>query len=150
MLSVDIERCRFLDLFSGSGGIGIEALSRGAARAIFVENNRKAAAIIRGNLKHTKLEENAFVYEKDAITAIKMMEGNEEPFDYIFMDPPYNQEWERKVLMELSGSSLVDEYTTIIVEASLNTSFDYLEELGFALKKEKKYKTNKHMFIILK
>ncbi|MBQ8412029.1 MAG: RsmD family RNA methyltransferase, partial [Lachnospiraceae bacterium] len=69
------------------------------------------------------------------------------PFDYIFMDPPYNRELEREVLQKLKDTSLVDEYTTIIVEASLETGFDYLNELGYKLIKCKKYKTNVHMFI---
>ena len=59
MLSYDVEGSRFLDLFSGSGAIGIEALSRGARAAVFVENNRKAARCIRENLEHTHLAERA-------------------------------------------------------------------------------------------
>ena len=68
-------------------------------------------------------------------------------FDYIFMDPPYDQELEKQVLKYLAGSSLVYEDTVIIVEASLNTDFSYIGELGFSLIKEKRYKTNKHVFL---
>lgn len=70
MLSFYVEESRFLDLFSGSGGIGIEALSRGASQAVFVEQNRKAAACIEENLNHTHLREKAVVMSKDVMTAL--------------------------------------------------------------------------------
>src|SRR5699024_1523512 len=71
MISFQVERCRFLDLFSGSGAIGIEALSRGAREAVFVEQNRKAASCIRDNLEHTHLRERAAVMEQDVMAALK-------------------------------------------------------------------------------
>lgn len=136
----------FLDLFSGSGGIGIEALSRGAKEAVFVENNPKAMACIKDNLKYTKLSHKAVTLTKDVMTALYQLEG-EKSFDYIFMDPPYHKELEKKVLTYLSGSNLVYEDTVIIVEAAKDTDFSYLPELGFYMIKEKMYKTNKHIFI---
>lgn len=147
MLGNNIYESRFLDLFSGSGGIGIEALSRGAQDAVFVENNSKAAMCIKENLQKTKLYENAKVIVGDVLVAIDTLDKEQKPYDYIFMDPPYNMELERKVLEKLKGTSLVDEYTTIIVEGSMETKFDYLEELGYKLIKRKEYKTNVHMFI---
>ena len=73
MLSFYVEESRFLDLFSGSGGIGIEALSRGASQAVFVEQNRKAAACIEENLNHTHLGEKAVVMSKDVMTALRIL-----------------------------------------------------------------------------
>ena len=137
---------RVLDLFAGSGGIGIEALSRGAGFAVFVEQNPKAAEIIRENLKATKLEEQALVMNCDALSALKRLEGKYR-FDYIFMDPPYNQELERQALSCLKTSALIDKQSTIIIEASLETSFDYLESMGFLMEKNKQYKTNRHVFV---
>lgn len=136
----------FLDLFSGSGGIGIEALSRGAKKAVFVEMNPKAMACVKDNLKYTKLDRKAMTLTKDVMSALYQLEG-EFVFDYVFMDPPYNQELERKVLEYLSESSLIYEDTLLIVEASKETDFSYLSKLGFSLIKEKIYKTNKHVFI---
>ncbi|MDO4439795.1 MAG: 16S rRNA (guanine(966)-N(2))-methyltransferase RsmD [Eubacteriales bacterium] len=136
----------FLDLFSGSGGIGIEALSRGAREAVFVEKNPKAMACIKENLKHTKLVEKGMTLTRDALSALYQLEG-EKVFDFVFMDPPYDQELEKEVLTYLSGSDLIYEDTLIIVEASRHTDFSYLEDLGFVLIKEKEYKTNKHVFI---
>lgn len=146
MLQDEIYDSRFLDLFSGSGGIGIEALSRGASAAVFVENNRKAVECIQGNLQFTKLAGQARVLALDVFQALTRLEG-EAPFQIIFMDPPYDQAWEKRVLEALSDSSIVDEDTLIIVEASLGTDFSYLEELGYEVIKRKEYKTNTHMFL---
>jgi 16S rRNA (guanine966-N2)-methyltransferase len=146
MIAPGIYDSIFLDLFSGSGGIGIEALSRGAREAVFVENNPKAMAVIKENLKFTKLDHKALTVTRDVMTALYQLEG-EKSFDFIFMDPPYDRELEKKVLNYLADSQLVYEDTVIIVEASKETDFSYLEELGFSLIREKTYKTNKHVFI---
>ena len=147
MLQNDIEGCRFLDLFSGSGAIGIEALSRGTKEAVFVENNKEAINCIKENLIFTKLVNSGIVMSYDVMTAISMLEGRNAKFDIVFMDPPYNKEIEKEVLDRLKQSEIIDSDTMIIVEASLNTSFSYLRDMGYELFKEKKYKTNKHMFI---
>ena len=146
MISEYLADSNFLDLFSGSGAIGIEALSRGVAHASFVEQSKKAMACIRENLAYTKLADRADVYETDVIHALSRMEGRK-IFDYIFMDPPYNQLLEKKVLEYLSTSKLLSNDGLIIVEASLETNFSYVEELGFVIIKEKTYKTNKHIFL---
>lgn len=146
MISQYLADSSFLDLFSGSGGIGIEALSRGAASAVFVEQNKKAMNCIRENLKFTRLEDKAEVYETDVIQALSRME-NRKKFDYVFMDPPYNQLHEKRVLEYLKTSDVLSEDALIIVEASLETDFSYVDELGFSIIKEKIYKTNKHVFL---
>ncbi len=146
MISPSIFGCIFLDLFSGSGGIGIEALSRGAKEAVFVEKNPKAMECIKDNLKYTKLNHKAVTLTKDVMTALYQLEG-EKNFDFIFMDPPYHQNLEKKVLEYLAESDLVYEDTVIIVEAAKDTDFSYIEDLGFYLIKEKIYKTNKHVFL---
>ena len=146
ILQPEIADCRFLDLFSGSGGIGIEALSRGADSAVFVEKNPKACKCIRENLSFTKLAEHGKLLNMDILQALRTLEG-EEAFYCIFMDPPYNHDLEKQVLEYLSKSSLADESTLIIIEADLSTEFSYLEDLGFELARSKEYKTNKHVFL---
>lgn len=146
MISPYLCDCTFLDLFAGSGGIGIEALSRGAIEAVFVEKNPKAMACIRDNLKVTKLEKRGVTMQMDVFTSLRKMEGTK-CFDYIFMDPPYNKKLEKEVLLYLSESSLIHRDTVIIVEASKETDFTYLSEFGFTEIKTKEYKTNKHVFI---
>lgn len=147
MMQNDIYDCTFLDLFSGSGAIGIEALSRGAKTAAFVEKNSKAAECIRENLKTTHLEEKAIVMVCDIMTALKRLEERGFCFQIIFMDPPYNQLYEKAVLEYLSHSDLISDDTLMIVEVSKQTTSDYLPDFGFQLIREKEYKTNKHLFI---
>ena len=147
MLQDEIPGCRFLDLFSGSGGIGIEALSRGAKEAVFVENNKKAGNCIMENLRFTKLDASAKVLLTDVFRAIEKLSLDKLPFDIIFMDPPYDQLLEKKVLEALSHTSLVDEHTLLVVEASINTDFDYLADYGYEVLKRKEYKTNAHMYL---
>ena len=84
ILQYDLADCCFLDLFAGSGGIGIEALSRGAAQCILVDQNREAVACIRENLQVTHLTEQATVMCCDALTALSRLEGKY-CFDYIFI-----------------------------------------------------------------
>lgn len=136
----------FLDLFAGSGAIGIEALSRGAKKGVFVESDSKAMECIRENLKKTSLEAKATTLRSDVMTALYRLEGDME-FDYIFMDPPYDKGLERKVLKYLADSSLLSPEGIIIVEASLDDTFEDVEEMGYVLLKTKRYKTNQHVFL---
>lgn len=147
ILQTQVPGSRFLDLFAGSGGIGIEALSRGARAAVFVEQNQKAADCIRENLRNTRLEEDAAVMVCDAVTALRRMEGKQEPFDLVFMDPPYNQGLELAVLEYLRHSALIGPDTQIIVEASLETEAAEMEDLGYTVDRVKTYKTNQHIFL---
>ena len=146
MLQYDLADCAFLDLFAGSGQIGLEALSRGAAYAVFVENSRKAASCIEDNIHFTKFDKVSRLMMTDAVTAVRTLEGKYK-FDIVFMDPPYNKELEKEVLITLSDSDILKDDTLIVVEASNDTDFDYLTELGYEIVKEKIYKTNKHVFI---
>lgn len=135
----------FVDLFSGSGGIGIEALSRGARKAYFVENNAKAVACITENIEHTHLTDKSVVLKQDVFAALR---GNiRDTADIVFLDPPYDQEYDRRVLELLRDAPYVNEDTLIVVEAARRTPFEYVESLGFSITKEKRYKTNKHVFI---
>lgn len=145
MLMPNLPNAVFIDLFSGSGGIGIEALSRGANKAYFVENNQKAVACITENLEHTHLSDRAVVVKQDVFAALR---GSiRDTADIIFLDPPYQQEYDRKVLELLRDAAFVTDDTLIVVEASATTSFDYVDTLGFVVEKSKQYKTNKHVFI---
>ena len=146
VMQFDVPGAYFLDLFAGSGQIGLEALSRGAAYAVFVENSRKAASCIEDNIQFTKFDKVSRLMMTDAVTAVRTLEGKYK-FDIVFMDPPYNKELEKEVLITLSDSDILKDDTLIVVEASNDTDFDYLTELGYEIVKEKIYKTNKHVFI---
>ncbi len=147
MIWQDVVQTRFLDCFAGSGAIGIEALSRGAAEAVFIEKNPKAAACIRENLETTHLKERGRILTCDILSGLRRLEGQKDAFGVIFMDPPYDHQWERMVLEYLRDSRLADEDTLLIAEASLDTDFSYAEPLGYRIDREKVYKTNKHIFL---
>ena len=140
----------FLDIFAGSGAIGIEALSRGAKYAAFIENNKAALDCINVNLRTTRLEEQGEVFSLTAKEGIRALEIKGKVFDVVFMDPPYNKMLEKDVLLALQNSNIIYCDTIIVVEASLETNFDYLEDTRFRLFKRKEYKTNQHVFIEFK
>lgn len=146
IINNDVPGTRVLDLFAGSGGIGIEALSRGAEFCAFVENNPKAADCIRENLLHTKLSEAALVLESGFSTALKKLEGKG-AFDIVFMDPPYASGYEKQVLEYFLDSDLIIDDTIIIIEAALDTDFTWVADMGYRVEREKLYKTNKHIFV---
>lgn len=105
---------RVLDLYAGTGALGIEALSRGAEWADFVEINAGMCRIIRDNLKHTKLADQAHVYRARVETFLRGMH-KEQIYDIIFMDPPYDDPTIGEKLLELAASSLVHEATLVAV-----------------------------------
>lgn len=147
ILQPDIPGARVLDLFSGSGGLGIEALSRGAKYGVFVENAPQALQCIRENLKSTHFEEKSRVLGMDVLSALSKLEGSEAVFDLVIMDPPYRHDLELDVLRYLKDSALIDEYSVIVVEAALETELCEAEDLGFHIYRVKDYKTNRHFFL---
>ncbi len=146
VLQNDIPGCEFLDLFSGSGAIAIEALSRGARHAILVDNNKSALACIHDNLSFTKLLDVAEVLSMDVLTALNRLQGHG-AFDIIFMDPPYDLEIEPQVLEILSESNYCMDDTIVVIEASLKRDWEFLNQTDFEVYKVKKYKTNQHVFL---
>ncbi len=136
----------FLDLFSGSGAIGIEALSRGAKEACFVEKSKAAVSCIKENLKTTGFTDNSTIFTMDVISALNQLNGRKD-FDIIFMDPPFDNNFERDVLYYLSDSKLLREDGLVVVEASNNTNFDYIEDFNFNVLKYKEYKNCCHLFL---
>lgn len=146
ILQNDIPGCRFLDLFSGSGAIAIEALSRHAKEAVLVEQNKKASVVIKENLKFTKFTDNSRVMEMDCVSAIRRLEGTG-VFDVIYIDAPYGQGLEEPVLRALSESDIADEDTIVVVEEDLDENLDFAENCGFSVTRFKKYKTNQHIFL---
>ena len=106
----------FLDLYAGTGAIGIEALSRGAPGAVFVESQRAAVAVIHANLKQVGFHHLAQVYQIDVQRAIPMLAKSELEFTCIFMDPPYGKGQVAESLGAIAGQGLARENTLIIAE----------------------------------
>ena len=139
--------CNFLDLFSGSGAIGIEALSRDASLCVFVDNSPKAVKCINDNLKTTHLEDGAAVICKNASAAIAQLAVKKYRFDIVYLDPPYKEGLERETLRLLAGSGVIDGDAIIIVEASRKTGTGFLEGLPYEITRIKDYKNNRHIFL---
>ena len=139
----------FLDLFSGSGSIGIEALSRGARKSVFVDNSSKAVSVIEENLAFTKLSDDALVMRKTALSAISELGMKKYYFDIVYMDPPYQANLEEETLKALEAADIIDEDTLIVIEADKHNTLPFIGESNFSVIREKEYKNNKHYFIKL-
>lgn len=117
------EEERVLDLFAGSGGLGIEALSRGAGSAVFVDSSPQSVDVVRRNLESTKLAGKASVYRNDARRALKVMEKSGLPFDLIFLDPPYVVKDCDAILTEIAQRGLAAESAIAVVEHHPDVSY---------------------------
>lgn len=107
----------WLDLFAGSGAVGLEALSRGARMAYFVEVSSSAARAIRGNLAGLKIEDGFEVIEREAAVALRMLDAQAVDCDFCFLDPPYRKMADyEQVLGFLSQSRLLHPETLVIAE----------------------------------
>lgn len=145
MLMPEIPGSVFVDLFAGSGQIGIEALSRGAKKAYFVENGREAFACISDNVKFAKMTEEAVLLKQDVYTAL--YDIHEREVGIIFADPPYEGGHYEKLLSVLKDKRFVTQDTLVVLESDMKREFDFVEDYGFCVEKEKYYKTNKHVFL---
>ena len=133
----NVEGERVLDLFAGSGAVGIEALSRGAAHCIFVEYAKPAVACTHRNLHRCHLLEHATVFHLRVSAAIKKLNGASTSFDLIFVDPPYEQGLVKKTLDQLSTSNLLASDGRIIVEHHPHEPIGDIA--GFALTDTRRY-----------
>lgn len=125
-----------LDLFAGSGAIGIEALSRGAKRAYFVDVNKEAIGIIKQNIEKAKFTDYSVVIQNDFLRAIDIIKN--EKFDIIFVDPPYNKGFGTKAIEKISDYNLLNEKGIIIYET------DKIEEVPEEIGQYKRYDYRKY------
>lgn len=114
ILAPRVPEARFLDLFAGTGGVGIEALSRGASEAVFVERDQRALATIRRNLEVTGLADRARVVRSDVFRFIRGY--SEQPFDIIYVAPPQYQGLWAQALHALDGSRLASSGGLIVAQ----------------------------------
>lgn len=145
ILAPDLQGCMFLDLFSGSGAIGIEALSRGSECAVFVDS--ESGKLIEKNLLKTRLDNKARIYSRDVIDTITMLGKNNEKFDIIFMDPPYEGGYVLPVLLAIVKAQILKKGGYIVVEGGSQCPFPSVS--GLKIIREKDYKTTIMTFLIL-
>ncbi len=135
MIQFDIEGRRVLDLFAGSGQLGLEALSRGAAIATFADIDRNACEIIKKNAQKTKLYEKSRVLNTDYKAVIRGCQGREK-FDIVFLDPPYADGLVEDAIARMLRADILSDYAMIICESDRETPFS---AEGFVEKRFVKY-----------
>jgi 16S rRNA (guanine(966)-N(2))-methyltransferase RsmD len=121
ILGAFVAECNFLDLFAGSGGVGIEALSRGAAKAVFVEKELINMRVIKKNLQHTGLAAGARCICADAAKAMRLLSAEKAVFDVAFIDPPYARGAALDALARLTECGLLAPGGLAIVESGRET-----------------------------
>jgi 16S rRNA (guanine(966)-N(2))-methyltransferase RsmD len=137
IIQFDIEGRRVLDLFAGTGQLGIEALSRGADRAVFVDMAGAAAAVVRQNLETAGFTGRAQVVQKDWRA---FLSGCRETFDLIFLDPPYRETALENALETIAGIDILSEHGIIVCESPLEKE---LPDLAAPYEKGRNYKYGK-------
>ncbi|MFD0680200.1 MULTISPECIES: 16S rRNA (guanine(966)-N(2))-methyltransferase RsmD [unclassified Paenibacillus] len=105
-----------LDLFAGTGGLSIEALSRGMERAVLTDIDKKSIDTIRHNLEVSGFKEQAEIYRNDALRAIKALIKREAKFDLVFLDPPYRLKVVQDLIEQLDQANMLNEGATIVME----------------------------------
>ncbi len=127
---------RVLDLFAGTGSVGIEALSRGAATAVFVETQQKAVTTIRDNLRRTRLEDRARVVKADVF---KFLSGLPEPYDLVYVAPPQYEGLWRKALLALDQHHGWLVPTGLVIVQVFPKEFELLELRSLSLADQRRY-----------
>jgi len=126
------DSCRTLDIFAGTGNLGIEALSRGAACAFFIDSHKESVSLVIKNLRMLGFDDRGRVIEREALSALRSLDKMKAPFQLVFIDPPYRQGLAERVMQFLATSALIDGNSLVIVETSSNellpTAFDNLRE----------------------
>ena len=119
VLGPNIEGARFLDAYAGTGAVGMEALSRGAADVVFIEQHRAAAELIRQNLARLKIDSGYWIFTSAVVDALEKLAGQAEQFDFIFIDPPYDAIREyHQTLRDLGRGRLLTPSSLVIAEHS--------------------------------
>ena len=134
----DIEDSTVLDLFSGSGAIGLEFLSRGAKRAVLCDNSKDAIKIIKQNVQKTHFEEKVEVYNMEFTKLVERLQNQK--FDIIYIDPPYATDFIKISLEKIIEYELVNENTKIIVETDDETRIlNQIEKMDGEITDKRKY-----------
>ena len=136
LIQFEIQGAKALDLFGGSGALGIEALSRGAESVVFVDQSLASARVIKRNLERAKFEDAAQILTQDWEAALSRLENSE--FDLVFVDPPYHAALETLVLEKLDAYNLLSQDAIIVIEHPASRSLPEAVE-GYSFVKSRQY-----------
>ena len=140
IIQFDLKDAVVLDLFSGSGALAIEALSRGAKEAVLCDKSKRAVQIINKNLQETKFENKAKVINKDYIEALNELSGDKKSFNIIFLDPPYKSNFAIKSIESIINNNLLKDDGIIIVETDDKNKINEIRNLeNIEVYDERKY-----------
>lgn len=139
MIQFDLEGKSVLDLFSGSGQMALEALSRGAANAVLVDSSKEAIAVINENIKSTKMGDEATVCRAEYTDFLKREAGRK--FDIVFLDPPYEKGFYAPTLNSMMKNNMLKPSSIIVCESGSEDIFGEYKELAqkFSVKKQARY-----------
>jgi len=135
-----------LDLFAGSGALGIEAMSRGMEKVVFVERSASAIRVIRKNVAKLEMEEKCEIYRNDAFRALKILAKRKVPFDLVILDPPYGQKEYNKLMEQIDLLDLVRPNGLLYLEHS--PKMDILPPANFKTISEKTYNATTSITIV--
>ncbi|OIO39089.1 MAG: 16S rRNA (guanine(966)-N(2))-methyltransferase RsmD [Candidatus Omnitrophica bacterium CG1_02_49_10] len=127
-----------LDIFAGSGSMGLEALSSGASRAVFVDSERACIDAIRSNISRCGFDDKSEVLDTDAYSAMELLWRKGDAFDLIFSDPPYHGQDAKKSLISLAGYDILSQHGILVIEHLKNVTLPDRAE-GLILYKTKLY-----------
>lgn len=122
VLAHRVETTNFLDLFGGTGNIGIEALSRGAGQVVFVEKNSSALKVLKINVKECGFDDAVCIFPVDAFKALEILKEENYQFNIIFLDPPYEFKKFEELIARIVDNELLVEQGIVIVETNKNTN----------------------------
>jgi 16S rRNA (guanine(966)-N(2))-methyltransferase RsmD len=133
-----VENLDVLDLFAGTGSIGLEAISRGAASVMFVDSDREAVKLLHENIRKCSFENQCRVIPKHINSALKMLEKSGRKFDLIFIDPPYLKDLVNPTIRQVFETGLLNDGGTIIIEHHPKEPIENLPN-GLKISDERKY-----------
>ena len=138
-----LENSNILDLFSGTGSFGLECLSRGAKKVIFVENYHDVLSVLKKNISNMRYEDNSSIIEKDVFSQLKLESLNTK-FNIIFLDPPYKEKKISLLLRKIKESNILNNEAVIIIHRQKKNKDDLPDD--FKILEEKTYGISKIIF----
>jgi 16S rRNA (guanine(966)-N(2))-methyltransferase RsmD len=138
VLGDSIRSTVILDAFAGCGSLGIEALSRGAGQAVFIENDRRALSVLKKNLEKADLLSEARIFTTAVTEALRILAESTSKFDFIFADPPYHQSLAQTTISDIERYGLLEQGGWLILEHETRQCLD-LSATDLSLLKQKKH-----------
>ena len=145
MLMNYLQDANVLDLFSGSGALGLEAISRGAKKAFLCDNSWKAISVIKENVKKLRMEEQVSIITADYKKALEQLKN--EKFDIIFLDPPYKTDYDIQAIEIIKNQNIIAKDGIIVLETDSDKKIQELENIDVNIFKIRKYGRVKLVFL---